>query len=109
MPRYGLVYKVKKELIDEYEKAHSNIWPEMNSAIRDAGFRNYSIFAMDDGTMFAYLEHDNLKKGFEQISKTEVSKRWQKYMERFFEKSNSKSEGPEYIYLKEVYHIDWFI
>ena len=104
--RYGLVYRVKKEAIADYEKAHANIWPEMNAAIKKAGFRNYSIFTMDDGTMFAYLEHDALEEGLKQLYKTDVSKRWQKYMDNFFDKSKKDQEGPEYIYLNEVYHLD---
>jgi L-rhamnose mutarotase len=106
MARYGLTYKVKKEAIGDYEKAHADIWPEMNLAISKAGFRNYSIFAMKDGTMFAYLEHDNLDEGLKLLYETEVSKRWQEYMNEFFEKQKYEQEGPEYIYLKEVYHLD---
>jgi len=106
MKRYGLVYKVKKESLKDYEKAHAEIWPEMNEAIAAAGFRNYSIFAAEQGMLFAYLEHNDLKEGLEELYKTEISRKWQQYMENFFEKQESDKEGPEYIYLKEIYHLD---
>lgn len=106
MKRYGLLYKVKRESLKDYEKAHAEIWPEMNKVITETGFRNYSIFATEDGMMFAYLEHENLEEGLANLYRTEISKRWQEYMENFFEKQISNEKGPEYIYLKEVYHLD---
>jgi L-rhamnose mutarotase len=33
MKIYGLVYKVKKNFLKIYEKAHEEIWPEMNEEI----------------------------------------------------------------------------
>jgi L-rhamnose mutarotase len=42
--------------------------------------------SMKIGKMFAYLEHENLGEGLKTIYKTEVSKRWEQYMEQFFKK-----------------------
>ena len=67
MARYGKLYRIRPGSIDEYEKAHKEMWPEMQKLIKDAGFKNYSIFAREDGTLFGYWEHDDLEAGFNKI------------------------------------------
>ena len=50
MARYGMIYRIRPESIDEYEKAHAEMWPEMEELIKKAGFKNYTIFARKDRT-----------------------------------------------------------
>jgi L-rhamnose mutarotase len=106
MARYGMIWKIKPELKDDYKKDHDNIWPDMAKAIRDAGYRNYSIYFRKDGTMFAYLECDNLEETGKKMAATEVNGRWQKAMAKYFVNSNPEVIGPEMEMLEEVFHID---
>jgi len=106
MPRYGKLYKIRPESIDEYEKAHKEMWPEMSKLIKEAGFKNYTIFARKDGTLFAYWEHDDLEKGFEKMKSSEVRLKWEDYMNNFFVKEDENIIGPEYEDLREVWHQD---
>ena len=106
MARYGMIWKIKPEMKDDYKKDHDNIWPDMAKALGDAGYRNYSIYFRKDGTLFAYLEHDNLEKGQEFMSSTEVSARWEEAMAKYFIKSDPSILGPEIEMLEEVFHID---
>ena len=106
MQRYGKLYRIRPESIDEYEKAHREMWPEMSKLIKDAGFKNYSIFARSDGTLFAYWEHDDLEKGFEKIKDSKVRLKWEDYMNNFFVKEDQDIIGPEYEDLREVWHQD---
>jgi len=106
MARYGKLYKIRPESIDEYEKAHAEMWPEMQKLISDAGFKNYSIFAREDGTLFAYWEHDNLEEGFIKMNASGSRLKWENYMNQFFVKSDSSIIGPEYEDLREVWHQD---
>lgn len=45
--------------VDDYIRAHANVWPEMLEHIRRSGMRNYSIF-VDGADAIGYFEHDNL-------------------------------------------------
>ena len=58
--RTGFVLSVKPERIDDYVRAHADVWPEMLEALRGAGIRNYTIFR--SGTqVFGYFEADDLQ------------------------------------------------
>ena len=106
MARYGKIYRIRPESIEEYKKAHEEMWPEMQKLIRDSGFKNYTIFARDDGTLFAFWEHDNLESGFNKMNESDVRLKWENYMNQFFVKSDSSIIGPEYEDLREVWHQD---
>ncbi len=106
MARYGMIFKIKPELKDEYKKAHDEIWPDMADAIKKFGYRNYSIFFRKDGTLFAYLEHDDLEAKVAEFANTDVYKRWQDHMDKYFIKKDDSIIGPEIEMLEEVFHID---
>lgn len=56
--RVGFVLEVEPDRIDEYVTAHAEVWPEMLTALKGAGIRNYSIFRA--GTrVFGYFEVDD--------------------------------------------------
>ena len=106
MKRYSFSMRIRPELKHEYKKAHDEIWPDMEKAIRDSGIANYSIFFRPDGTLFAYLESKDPALAFEKIGKTEVNARWQKAMDRFFVKKDPNTVGPDVEVIEEVFHID---
>ena len=55
MKRIGFLIKVKPEMIDEYKKHHTAVWPEMLTALSRHGWHNYSLFMREDGTLFGYF------------------------------------------------------
>ena len=107
MKRVGFIFKIKPELKDEYKKAHDEIWPEMAQALKNHGMNNYSIYFRKDGTLFAYVEVNNdFEKVMAKLSKIEINKKWQKYMEKFFIKEDKSTLGPKIEILEEVFHLD---
>ena len=68
----------------EYRARHAAVWPDMLHALRDSGWRNYSIFAAPDGTLVGYVEADDLAAAQQAMAATEVNARWQAEMSRFF-------------------------
>lgn len=106
MARYGMLYRIRPESIPEYKKAHDEIWPEMKKLITKAGFKNYTIFARKDGTLFACWEHDDLEEGFKIMNASEVRPRWEEHMNKFFVKNDQSIVGPEYEALEEMWHQD---
>jgi len=63
--RFGQTLGLKRERLQDYERYHENIWPEIASAIREAGIRNYSIFHLD-GLLFAYYEYHGPDEEYEE-------------------------------------------
>ena len=62
MPRYCLLGHVNPNRLEEYREAHSAVWPELLEALRDAGWRNYSLFLREDGLLVGYAEADDLAR-----------------------------------------------
>ena len=77
--RVGFVLWVKPDRVDDYERAHREVWPEMLEALKGAGIRNYTIFR-DGNRMFGYFEADDLAAAAEYLEQQEVSTRWQDAM-----------------------------
>ena len=77
--RIGFVLEVKPDRVDEYVRAHREVWPEMLAALKDAGVRNYTIFRA--GTqMFGYFETDELARTESYLAAHEANVRWQHAM-----------------------------
>lgn len=85
MQRTCFTFKIKVERIAEYKVWHSAVWPEMLQALSTCGFRNYSLFMREDGTVFGYLESDNLAAANACMAQQAVNTRWQAEMAPFFE------------------------
>jgi L-rhamnose mutarotase len=56
MQRYGQVIGVRPEHVEEYERIHAAVWPEVLATISACNIRNYSIFRYGD-LLFAYFEY----------------------------------------------------
>ena len=75
---------VRPERLDEYVERHRNVWPEMRAALTDAGWRNYTLFLTDDGTLIGYFECDDLAAAQAAMAATDVNARWQTERAPFF-------------------------
>jgi L-rhamnose mutarotase len=54
MERVCFVLQVKPERIQEYKERHRVVWPEMQDALRETGWNNYSLFLRHDGLLVGY-------------------------------------------------------
>lgn len=105
MRRVCFLLKVKPGLIDEYRRRHSEVWPEMLEALRDTGWRDYSLFLRPDGLLVGYFETDDLDAALAGMAAKEVNTRWQAEMAPFFEGLDGQpDEG--IAGLEEVFHLD---
>lgn len=106
MKRIAFLLKVKKDRLAEYKKRHTEVWPEMLQALRETGWRNYSLFLRDDGLLFGYLETPDFAKALEGMSRKDVNARWQKEMAPFFEALDGKRPDEGLLRLEEIFHLD---
>ena len=58
--RYCFCLLVSPDRLTEYADRHRRVWPEMQAALRETGWGNYSLFLREDGLLIGYLETDDL-------------------------------------------------
>jgi len=104
--RICFLLKVRKDKLEEYKRRHVQVWPEMLHALREAGWRNYSLFLRPDGTVVGYLEADDFDACCARMKDQPVNARWQKEMTPFFESTNGAAPDDAMFPLEEVFHLD---
>ncbi len=49
--RICFLLKVRPERVEEYRARHARVWPELQDALRETGWKNYSLFLRPDGLL----------------------------------------------------------
>ncbi len=106
MPRYCFCLQVRPERIDEYVERHRAVWSDMLIALRDTGWRNYSLFLRDDGLLVGYVEAENLQAAQAAMADTEVNARWQAQMAEFFTGLDGRPPDEGFLLLREIFHLE---
>ncbi len=106
MARYCFLLQVRPERLDEYVDRHAAVWPEMLAALRDSGWRNYSLFARSDGLLVGYVEADDLDAAQQAMAATDVNVRWQAEMSRFFVGLDDGGPDKAVRPLQEIFNLD---
>jgi len=104
MRRVCFTLQVKPEHLDEYRRRHAAVWPDMLAALRDAGWRDYSVFLRDDGLVVGYFVTDDLDAAQEAMAATDVNARWQAEMAPVFVDDTDGLRGIRV--LDEVFNLD---
>jgi L-rhamnose mutarotase len=102
--RICFLLHLKPDRVEDYLSAHDTVWPEMLAALRDSGWRNYSLFVRpDDGLVVGYLETDDFAAAQARMAETDVNARWQAGMAQYFVGSRpDEAMRP----LTEYFHLD---
>ena len=107
MQRVGFEMKIHPEMVEEYKQRHDDIWPEMSEALIRTGWRNYTIFFREDGTLFGYVECDESHEAsIAGMAKEDVNQRWQDDMSPFFQLPEGAHADQNMITWREVFHAD---
>jgi L-rhamnose mutarotase len=106
MTRYCFTLHVRPERLAEYRERHAAVWPDMLHALRDAGWRNYSIFARTDGLLIGYVEAEDLAAAQQAMAATEVNARWQAEMSRYFTGLDGRPPDEGFLLLEEIFNLD---
>ena len=106
MERVCFLLKVRTERLDEYKRIHRAVWPEMCAALRETGWRNYSLFLRDDGLLVGYLETPDFAAAVAGMQAHDVNERWQTMMAPFFENIDGRKADEGLLRLEEVFHLE---
>ena len=104
--RVCFVLEVRPERLDEYRQRHTEVWPEMLAALREAGWRNYSLFLREDGLLIGYLECDDFTAAVDAMQGAAVNARWQAEMAPFFALTTGGAPDTALERLGEIFHLD---
>ncbi len=103
MERVCFLLQVRPDRLDEYKARHREVWPEMLEALRQTGWRNYSLFLSEEGLLVGYLETDDFEAAQRGMATKEVNDRWQRDMAEFF---GERADEGGFLRLDEVFHLD---
>ena len=106
MERVCFLLRVKPDRLDEYRVRHRQVWDSMLVALRDSGWRNYSLFLRSDGLLVGYLECDDFAAAQRAMELAEVNARWQAEMAPFFDLSEGQRPDTAGELLEEIFHLD---
>ena len=105
MQRVCFVLQVKPERFEEYENRHRNVWPEMQTALRETGWTNNSLFLREDGLLVGCLETENFEAARAAMAQREVNQRWQREMADFFVQPDNVLPDRAMRPLQEIFHL----
>jgi L-rhamnose mutarotase len=104
--RICFLLHIRPERAREYRARHAAVWPEMLEALRDAGWRNYSIFLHPDGTLVGYLECRDFEATRTAMRHKPVNALWQAEMAPFFALDDEIAPDDAMAPLPEIFHLD---
>jgi L-rhamnose mutarotase len=78
----------------------------MLAALRDTGWRRYSLFLREDGLLVGYVEADDLEAAQAAMARAEVNTRWQSQMADFFTGIDGRPPDEGFLLLTEVFNLD---
>lgn len=84
MPRVCFTLQVDPARVAEYRERHAAVWPEMQQALRDSGWHDYSLFLRPDGLLVGIVTTEDFAAALASMNATEVNARWQAEMGQFF-------------------------
>ena len=105
--RVAQVIGLDPDRIDEYERVHADVWPEVLAQIARSGIRNYSIHRY--GTLlFATFDYvgDDLAADMAAMAADEATQRWWALCEPMQRPVRERTEGEWWHTIPEVFHVD---
>ena len=105
MARYGFKLRIKADAIEEYEREHTRVWPELLAKLKEVGISEYSIFRRGQDLALS-LRVDDFEKAWDALDSRPVNQRWQEFMARLFEPAPDKLAGERFAMMKEVFYLE---
>ena len=104
--RVCFLMQVRADRVAEYKLAHQAVWPDMQHALQETGWHNYSLFIREsDGLAVGYLETDDFDAALAGMAVREVNDRWQQAMSDFFPASDGSRPDQNMVQLTEYFHL----
>ena len=106
MRRICFTLQVRPDRLEEYRRRHAAVWPEMLTALRSAGWHDYSLFLRGDGLLVGCFRTDDLDASLAAMEATDVNNRWQAEMAPYFADLPGGRPDRGFVVLDEVFNLD---
>ena len=105
MQRIAFRLRVREDRLEEYKAHHREVWPELLADMREAGYRNYTIFS-DGPELFGYLECDDWEAAQRALAKSDANRRWQEFMSDYLATPVNPDDDTSLQMMEPVFHMD---
>jgi L-rhamnose mutarotase len=104
MEKYAFKMHLNDGQLQEYQRRHDEIWPELVSLLKEAGISDYSIFLDEDtGTLFGVLWR-TADHTMDELPLHPIMKKWWAYMGDIMQTNADSS--PVAVPLTPVFHME---
>jgi L-rhamnose mutarotase len=105
MQRVAFLLRLKEGMGPAYDKAHSEVWPEMLALLKRSGISEYSIFRRDELLFLTMRIEGNFDAMWDEIDRDPVNARWQHAMAAYFCADHGAGPGERFPMMKEVFYL----
>ncbi len=105
MPRYAFQLRIRADAIDDYEREHARVWPELLAKLKAVGISEYSIFRRGQDLVLS-LRVDDFDRAWNELDRDPVNRRWQEFMAPLFEPVPDQQPGERFAMMKEVFYLE---
>jgi len=107
--RYTKAVRIKPEMISEYKRLHTDVWPEVTNALLQVGISNYSLFVIGDLAV-EYLEYsgDDFEENLAIMENNPAIKRWEAICDKccLLPITDNPDSGGFWSSMEEIFHLD---
>ena len=104
MERFAFKMKLRPGMIEEYQRRHDAIWPELKDLLTKTGVGDYSIFFDAETDILFAVQKQKGSASSQDLGDNPVVRRWWDYMADLMETNPDRS--PVTIPLREVFRLD---
>jgi len=110
MNRYCLTLDLKADpaLIEEYEKHHAAVWPEIIASIREAGILEMEIYRLGN-RLFMIMETTDgfsFEKKADLDGANEKVKQWEERMWKYQQALPGAKPGEKWVLMKKIFDLN---
>ena len=105
--RIAQVIRLDPDRIEEYERVHAAVWPEVLAQLSRSGIRNYSIHRYET-LLFANFEYvgDDFESDMAAMADDETTRRWWAVCEPMQRPVEECAARDWWHTIPEVFHVD---
>ena len=96
--------KLKPGCVEEYQRRHHAIWPELAALLKKTGVADYSIFFDEETNALFAVQKQTGSSSSQDLGSNEIVRRWWDYMSDIMDTNPDKS--PVSIPLREVFWME---
>jgi len=109
MKRIGMTIGLRPGCLEEYQRIHVKLWPEIEHAIQAAGLANFSIFHHDN-VLFSYFEYSGPEAEFQErmrkLAGAPRMREWWNLTEPLQVPRQDRPPGGWWTTMESVFHLD---